>query len=170
MFGAEQNYLAGAMRAKFGDNVEVEGGIFIGRTCELAPIILIDPDAARSLGADGRPFTGFYVFAKGWVPVIPGGCVLSLSMGVGAGAFLDFESHRYGGKIFGGLRGKLLCIMSVSADVTLTALSDDGDFVFDGLGRLRAKIGPCPFCVTLGKDFGLTYRSSTTDWTFVLDP
>lgn len=165
MFGLTENYLAGAVEGTFGgeNGVQVQGGVFVGRTCTFEPLALINPDVVRVLGAE-RPFTGFYAYARGWVPIVSAGCLLNLSAGLGAGVILDFESGRYGGELFAGVRGEVLCLLAATGELSGTGLSDDGDFVFDVTGRLKVRLGYCPFCVKFGKEIGARYHSGTGDW------
>src|SRR5262245_29844880 len=113
-FGKYENYLALKGGVKF-DGYDFSGAIFFGRTCSLDPIKLIDPQVADVLGKP--PFTGAYCYAQGWLPVselvlgIPPSCIFEISAGVGAGAFFFAEGPTYGGKIFLGVSGQLLCLV-----------------------------------------------------------
>ncbi|MBI1839267.1 MAG: hypothetical protein HYR88_00240 [Verrucomicrobia bacterium] len=172
MFSRQEKYIAGSLEAHFGGDggAELQGGLFLGRTCDLEPLRQLNPDVGRLLGGTDRPFTGFYVFAEGWIPVaaVAPPCLLSLSVGAGVGVLADFESDRYGGSIFGGVRGELLCVLSATGEIILTGLGGSEGFVFDGTGRLKAKLGVCPFCLKFTKEIGATYRDRTDSWTFRL--
>jgi hypothetical protein len=168
-FGADENYLALKGGVKF-DGYDFSGAIFFGRTCSLDPIKLIDPDVADVLGKP--PFTGAYCFAKGWLPVselvldIPPSCIFEISAGVGAGAFFFAEGPTYGGKIFLGVSGQLLCLVSIEGDITMVGAATGippGDLRFKGHGHFEADLGPCPFCLKLSKDVDIRYKVPS-DW------
>ena len=166
MFGAAENYLAGALEAHFGgeSGVDLQGGLFLGRTCSRAPLVAISPRVGRLLGPGERPFTGFYVYGEGWVPVLSASCLLNVSLGAGVGVLADFESSRYGGTILGGVKGRVLCVMSAHGELELSGVGSEEGLVLDGALRCRLELGACPFCVTFSKEFGLTYRSAPDTW------
>ncbi len=159
-FGKYENYIALKGGVRF-DGYDFSGAIFFGRTCSLDPLVLIDPDVAKVLG--NPPFTGAYVYAQGWLPVselllgIPPSCLFEISAGIGAGAFYFAEGPTYGGKMFLGVSGSLLCIVSIEGDVTLIGLKHGDDLRFDGHGHFEASLGPCPFCISVSKDIDLSY-------------
>jgi hypothetical protein len=168
-FGKYENYLALKGGVKF-DGYDFSGAIFFGRTCTLDPIKLIDPQVADVLG--NPPFTGAYCYAQGWLPVselvldIPPSCIFDISAGVGAGAFFFAEGPTYGGKIFLGVSGQLLCLVSIEGDITLVGAATGippGDLRFKGHGHFEADLGPCPFCLKLSKDVDIRYHVPT-DW------
>jgi hypothetical protein len=164
-FGKYENYLALKGGVKF-DGYDFSGAIFFGRTCTLDPIKLIDPQVASVLG--NPPFTGAYAYAQGWLPVselvlgIPVSCVFDISAGVGAGAFYFAEGPTFGGKMFLGVSGELLCIVSIEADVTMIGVKHGSDLTFKGHGHFEADLGPCPFCLKLSKDVDITYQYLST--------
>ncbi len=167
MLGSVENYLAGAADATFGKGtIELQGGLFLGLTCSVEPLKLVNPNVVRLLGGGDRPFGGFYVYAEGWLPLVAGSCMVNLSVGAGAGVLVDFESGRYGGTLLGGVRGELLCVLSATGEIELAGLGGADGFVFDGAGRLKVKLGPCPFCVKFSKEVGATYRDRTDSWSF----
>jgi hypothetical protein len=160
-FGKYENYLALKGGVRF-DGYDFSGAIFFGRTCTLDPLKLIDPDVAAVLG--NPPFTGVYVYAQGWLPIseivldIPPSCLFDISAGVGAGAFYFAEGPTYGGKMFLGISGQLLCLVSIEGDVTMIGVvHGSGDLALSGKGHFEADLGPCPFCITLSKDVTITF-------------
>ena len=161
-FGKYENYLALRGGIKF-DGYDFSGGIYFGRTCSLDPIKLIDPDVADMLGAP--PFTGIYCYGQGWIPVseavlgIPASCLFEISAGVGAGAFYFEEGPTYGGKMFLGVSGEALCIVSIEGDITLIGVKHGDDLSFKGIGHFEADIGPCPFCISFSKTVTLQYKN-----------
>jgi hypothetical protein len=163
-FGKFENYLALKGGVRF-NGYDFAGAIFFGRTCTLDPLLLIDPAVAGVLG--NPPFTGVYVYAQGWLPVselvlgIPASCLFEISAGVGAGAFYFAEGPTYGGKMFLGVSGQLLCIVSIEGDITLIGVKHGGDLRFDGHGHFEADIGPCPFCISVSKDVDVSYQNNS---------
>jgi hypothetical protein len=159
-FGATENYIALKGGVKF-NGYDFSGAAFFGRTCSLDPLKLIDPDVASVLG--NPPFTGGYVYAQGWLPVselvtgIPASCLFDISAGVGAGAFFFAEGPTFGGKMFLGVSGQLLCIVSIEGDVTLIGVDHGGQVTLKGHGHFEADLGPCPFCISLSKDVSITF-------------
>jgi hypothetical protein len=159
-FGKYENYIALKGGVKF-NGYDFSGAVFFGRTCSLDPLVLIDPDVAKVLG--DPPFTGAYCYAQGWLPVselvlgIPASCLFEISAGVGAGAFYFAEGPTYGGKMFLGVSGELLCIVSIEGDITMIGVKHGDDLRFAGHGHFEADIGPCPFCISISKDVGLNY-------------
>lgn len=158
-FGKYENYIALKGGVRF-DGYDFSGAIFFGKTCSLDPLELIDPDVAKVLGP--APFTGAYVYAQGWLPVselllgIPPSCLFEISAGIGAGAFYFAEGPTYGGKMFLGVSGSLLCIVSIEGDVSLIGVKHGDDMRFLGHGHFEASLGPCPFCISVGKDVDLS--------------
>ncbi len=159
-FGKYENYLALKGGVRF-NGYDFSGAIFFGRTCTLDPIKLIDPQVAEVLG--NPPFTGVYCYAQGWLPVselvlgIPASCLFEISAGVGAGAFYFAEGPTYGGKMFLGVSGELLCIVSIEGDITMIGVKHGGDLKFAGHGHFEADIGPCPFCLSISKSIDIIY-------------
>ncbi len=166
-FGKYENYIALKGGVRF-NGYDFSGAVFFGRTCTLDPITLIDPDVASVLGQP--PFTGGYVYAQGWLPVselvlgIPASCLFEISAGVGAGAFYFVEGPTYGGKMFLGVSGSLLCIVSIEGDITMIGVKHGNDLQFKGKGHFEAEIGPCPFCISISKDVSISYVNKS--WHF----
>jgi hypothetical protein len=163
-FGKYENYLALKGGVRF-NGYDFAGAIFFGRTCTLDPLKLIDPQVAEVLG--NPPFTGAYVYAQGWLPVselvlgIPASCIFEISAGVGAGAFYFAEGPTYGGKMFLGVSGELLCIVSIEGDITMIGVKHGDDLRFAGHGHFEADVGPCPFCITVSKSVDVTYQNNS---------
>ena len=160
--GKYENYLALRGGVKF-NSYDFFGGVFFGRTCTLDPLILIDPEVAEMLG--NPPFTGAYCYAQGWIPVsqtvlgIPPSCVFRISAGVGAGAFFFLEGPTYGGKLFLGVQGEALCVVTISGEILMIGVKHGDDLQFKGHGSFEADIGPCPFCFTWRKSVELQYKN-----------
>jgi hypothetical protein len=92
---------------------------------------------------------------------VPASCLFEISAGVGAGAFYFAEGPTYGGKMFLGVSGSLLCIVSIEGDITMIGLKHGSDMRFSGDGHFEADLGPCPFCISISKDVSITYINNS---------
>jgi len=157
-FGALENYLSASIHCTFTE-YEVEGGIFLGKTCTLEPFSW-DPDVQEVLGEP--PFTGIYVYGEGWMPIVDYGCLFRVRAGVGAGIFY-FVDGPVGGKIFLGADGEALCVVNVAGEVTLVGLKDGDDMRMVGKGKISGRAGSCPFCIKFSKSVKITYDNGNWD-------
>ncbi len=159
-------YLGASIRMGI-SGYEAAGAFFIGRTCTLEPLLLIDKDVAELLG--DPPFTGGYVYGEVWVPVsevvlgIPASCFFNISAGVGAGAFYFVEGPTFGGKMLLGVSGEALCVVSIKGEVRLIGLMQAGELRMRGKGTLTGKAGWCPFCLKFKKSATVTYQGGSWD-------
>ena len=158
-FGSLENYISAAVGAQF-DSFEVMGGIFLGKTCDIAPLELWDPDVVEVLGSP--PFTGIYSYGEGWMPIYDYGCVFNISAGAGAGIFY-FVDGPIGGKIMLGAKGEALCAVTIRGEVRVAGSKNGGNFTLVGKGKLSGKAGCCPFCVKFKKQVKLTYKNGSWD-------
>lgn len=102
--------------------MDVAAGVFIGRTCELAPIQNADPDIGKVIAARNLtpPYTGASIYAYGGISLmpiigIPPSCLLDLRVGGGQGffGFLSEGEFTAGFKTTQSVSGEILCIASV---------------------------------------------------------
>ena len=165
-FGALENYFTAGVDIDFTD-WGLAGGVFLGRTCTLDPIILIDSEVASVLGTP--PFTGAYVYGEARIPVleligIPSSCMLDVTVGAGAGVFVFVEGPTYGGKIVGEVSGEALCLVSIGGRMSLVGvkegLSVTSPMRFSGSGNVKGKVGCCPFCVKFNKSVKVKFEVS----------
>lgn len=157
--GFGENYLglAGSVRLS---GSGLEGGMFIGRSCTMAPINLINPQLGDLLGDGG--FAGGYVFGAGRIPIVDWGCVFNISAGVGLGAFYSLPGPTWGGLAQLSASGEALCLISVRGSIDLIGVKRGDDFRFSGQGRIKGKVGACPFCKRFNKSVRVTYQNG--DW------
>ncbi|MDB4438062.1 hypothetical protein N9195_00575 [bacterium] len=150
---------------------EISIGIFFGRTCTTAPLLLVDEDVGSLFDTDDMPLTGAYVYGEVWLPIselvlgIPASCLFNISAGVGAGVgfFVDDSfSPIFVGKMFLGVSGEALCIVSIKGTVTLTGIVQNGSFSASGTGKLTGKAGWCPFCIKFSASAKVSYKNG--DW------
>jgi hypothetical protein len=162
-FGESENYVAAALDLAF-EGYELEGGAFFGRTCEIAPLAVINSEVASVLGEP--PFTGAYLYGRAHMPIVNGSCVFRLSAGIGAGLFYFIEGPTYGGQLDLSASGEALCLISVRGDLGLIGVKRGSDFTFRGTGRIKGKAGSCPFCVRFKKSVTLSYENGEWDYDY----
>jgi hypothetical protein len=121
----------------------------------------IDPDVGSVLGTP--PFTGGYVYGEGTWPLVDFGCVFNISASAGTGIFYFAEGPTYGGKIHAGVSGEALCVISVKGEIDLVGVKSGDDFRFTGAGKVKGKVGACPFCKRFNKTVRLTYENGGWD-------
>lgn len=160
--GSAENYLSGHAALDL-SGYSVEGGMFFGRTCDLMPIMLIDEDVAEILGEPSPSFTGAYIYGEGEMPIVDYGCAFNISAGVGAGLFYFAEGPTYGGKMMAKVSGEALCLISVKGKIELVGAKRGDDLAFKGKGRVKGKVGWCPFCKRFKKTVTLTYKNRGWD-------
>lgn len=154
MFGANENYLTAALGMRFG-SYGAKGGIFLGRTCTLDPILLWDPLVASALGTPNPSFTGGYAYGEAHIPVsevllgIPATCMFKITADVGAGFFYFVEGPTYGARLGLGVGGEILCLVSIKGRVDLVGARVGSETRVKGKGTVRGEIGPCNFCVKI---------------------
>ncbi|MCC5840188.1 MAG: hypothetical protein JJT96_08690 [Opitutales bacterium] len=165
-FGTQENYISAATEMEFSD-YRLAGGVFFGRTCTLQPIELWDPEVAALLGPPDPTFTGAYVYGEGWIPIseallgFPASCMFRISAGVGAGAFYFAEGPTYGGRLFAGISGDALCLVSIKGEARLVGVKQGDDFRFSGSGNVAGRAGKCRFCVRFSKTVNLSYSEGS---------
>lgn len=160
--GSAENYLSGHAALDL-SGYSVEGGMFFGRTCDLLPIMLIDEDVAEILGEPSPSFTGAYIYGEGEMPIVDYGCAFNISAGVGAGLFYFAEGPTYGGKMMAKVSGEALCLISVKGKIEMIGAKRGDDLTFKGKGRVKGKVGWCPFCKRFKKTVTLTYKNRGWD-------
>ena len=160
--GSKECYFGGRASASF-DSYAVSVGLFFGRTCNSDPLLLVDPEVA-SVMPSGQ-LTGAYVYGEIWMPIVDFGCIFNISAGIGTGVgfFLDgADSPIFVGKIYAGVSGEALCVVSIKGEVSMVGIVQDGSFSASGTGKLKGKAGWCPFCVKFNASATITY--SDGDW------
>jgi hypothetical protein len=160
-FGALENYIAATARVVLNGSVEMEGGIFFGRTCDIRPLLLVDDEADKVLGQP--PFTGAYVYGEAWIPIYDYGCVFRIKAGAGFGVFYFAEGPTYGVHILLGASGEALCVVDVRGTVEIYGLKQGDAYRARGKGKIKGKVGCCPFCVKFNKSVTITYDDGEWD-------
>lgn len=163
--GFDETYIGAKARATF-SNYEVAAAIFFGRTCTLEPLLFVDPDIGDVV-TGGTTFTGAYVYGEVWLPIselvlgVPASCLFRIDAGVGAGAFYFVEGATYGGKIFLGVSGEALCLVSIRGEVKMIVASQAGNVRGSGTGKFSAKVGWCPFCIKFSKSVKIKFDNGS---------
>ena len=163
--GIDETYIGAKARATF-SSYEVAAAIFFGRTCTLEPLLFVDPDIGDVV-TGGTTFTGAYVYGEVWLPIselvlgIPASCLFRIDAGVGAGAFYFLEGPTFGGKMFLGVSGEALCLVSIRGDVKMILASQARDVRGAGTGKFSAKVGWCPFCIKFNKSVKIKYDNGS---------
>lgn len=133
--GDVQNYLGARADARFGD-IQGEAAFLIGRICSTDNILArLDPDVDRFIDLPADGFTGGYVRGGATIPVIPGGCLLNVSVRGDFGAWV--LGRTWGGLVGGGAIGEVLCVGALRGQVTVLGEKQaNGNFRFlgDGFG------------------------------------
>ncbi|MFP4156377.1 MAG: hypothetical protein ACLFU4_02060 [Opitutales bacterium] len=169
----QEAYLSAALGLEFGD-YEASGGIFFGRTCTLEPILIWDEDVAAVLNEPDPTFTGAYVYGEAWIPVgeailgIPASCMFDISAGIGAGAFFFQEGPVYGGKVFAGLSGRILCVVNGSGEITMVGSRDGaaGTTTLYGTGFVKGEVSLGVKTIDKRVDVTASYADSVWDIDF----
>ncbi len=129
-------YYWGLANGVFGGNT-LGGGILVGKTPNLGPLMKVDPDVAAMLSVPN--VEGLYVRLDGSWSIFNAGCLFRINAGAGVGVWV---LPAVGGKIKGYVFGKVACVVSARGDITLIALYDR-EFSFNGTGFVAGGLGFC---------------------------
>ena len=127
----------------------------------MTPILIVDPEVGDVLGEP--PFTGAYIYGEGWIPIYDYGCVFRIKAGAGFGVFYFAEGPTYGVHIMLGAEGEALCVVSVRGEVDIYGLKQGDSYRASGKGKIKGKVGSCPFCVKFNKTVTITYDDGEWD-------
>lgn len=161
-FGKTENYFSAALGLRLG-SYGATGGIFFGRTCDIAPIKLWDPFAAKVLGNPNPSFTGIYVYGEVHIPVsevllgIPASCLFEINADAGVGFFVFAEGPSYGARMALGVDGSVLCLLGISGRVDLIGGKVNGKTKVAGRGEFCASILGIDVCKDV--EVGTTVQS-----------
>ena len=167
--GLDDCYLGARACGEF-NSYMVSIGVFFGKTCTIDPMLVVDADVAEVLSGP-FPLIGAYVYGEVWLPIselvlgIPASCLFNISAGVGCGVgfFIDGnDSPVFVGKMYAGVSGEALCIVSIKGEVTMVGVVQNGSFSASGTGKLSGKAGWCPFCIKFSVSAKVTYTDG--DW------
>ncbi|QJE94360.1 hypothetical protein [Luteolibacter luteus] len=158
--------------------MDVAAGVFVGKTCELAPIQNADPDIGKVVAARNLvpPYTGASIYAYGGISLmpiigIPPSCLLDLRVGGGQGFFGFLSSGEFtaGFKTTQSVSGEILCIASVKGQQD-TVIAGSGAVAggspqFNGLSgssrfTVSGKVGIGWFSYDFDKSVGLLINAN----------
>ncbi len=153
-------YLGGKARGLYG-GYEAAAGIFLGRTCGVGVLSMIDPSVGLALTESRvntlEPITGVYFYGESWFPLnevfgIPSSCMLTLKGGAGSGFFAfigkregeETDAVFIGCKQLYGVEGTVLCALTARGTMTI-------------FGALAVNLGELPLIGSPPEDgiFGL---------------
>lgn len=154
MFGSTENYIAAAIGLRFGE-YDVAGGVFLGRSCDLEPLKLIDPLVVEVVPT--ASITGIYAYGEATFPIYgTGTCFFNISAKAGAGVFYFQEGPTYGGRMTLGVYGEALCAVEIGTELSLAGSKSGDSYNFAGHGRIFGQAGKCPLCVKA--DFQVDFK------------
>ncbi len=147
--GDVQNYLGASAGASF-SGISGDAAFLVGRVCPTPPgitdvLTALDPDVARYITLPESGFAGVYLRGGASIPLIPGGCALTVGIRADYGAWLLADARpEFGGLVGGGAYGEVACIASIRGQVRLLVEGSlDGGFRFVGEGFGAAGAGFC---------------------------
>ena len=166
--GQVENYIWAMGTGTF-NTYTVEGGIFLGTSCSLEPLEILDPDVASLLTID--EMRGVFAKVGGSFPIYNYGCVLRIAAEAEVAGWYFADGPTYGGKLVAGAYGEGLCVVSVKGEITLIGGREGSNFFFNGQAWVAGGIGDCEpedwdtlndayndkWCYACGAQIDLTY-------------
>jgi hypothetical protein len=172
--GATENYFAAKAAGSInvlGIPVDLQAGVFVGKTCSLDPLKLVDPECGQVLGNPAE-FAGIYVaygasLSLSEIVFRTSGCMLDIDASVSSALFYEggAANQMVGMRQKMALEVSLLCLISGHVDwAAFSSLEHRGSITdpygytltMGGSANLCGKIGVCPFCVQACK--GITIK------------
>ena len=172
-FGEVENYFWAHMFVKF-ESYTLSGGIFLGVSCTLEPLEIIDPEVASLLSV--TEMRGVFLSVSGNFPIINFGCLFRIGVSAEVAMWYFVDGPTFGGKIVAGAYGELACIVSVKGQLTLIGGKDPSGYFFKGGAWVGGGIGFCEpedwhspedvlddgWCASCVAIFDLVYKND--DW------
>jgi len=141
--GDDFYYIAATARGRY-KSVTAEAGFFLGKTINLDPLLMVDPDVGEALeGLDS--LTGAYARVGGSIPILSGPECYPYNLTVGgANAYWLFsEGPTFGAKMRSFAHGTLACVVTARADMTLLGGLRDDVWHLSGYGFMAGGVGLC---------------------------
>ncbi len=178
--GQVENYFWASMAVKF-DGYVLKGGIFLGISCDLEPLKIIDPEVASLLTI--TEMRGIYLSVGGSFPIINFGCLLRVGASAEVAFWYFVDGPTYGGKIKAGAYGEAACIVSVKGMLSLIGGKDPSGPFFKGTAWVGGGIGFCDpedwnsaadvldddWCIACVAEFFLIYKNEDWDADYDID-
>jgi len=172
--GAMENYFAAKAAGSInilGIPVDLQAGVFVGKTCSLAPLKLVDPECGQVLGNPAE-FQGVYVAYGGGLSLSEiifrtSSCMLDIDVNLSSALFYEggAGSHKVGMRQKMAMDVSLLCLISGRMDwASFSSLKETlppsippvFELVMGGSANVCGKVGVCPFCVRACKGITIT--------------
>lgn len=138
--GAVENYFWASIAVKF-ESYTLKGGIFLGTSCTLEPLEIIDPEVASVLSV--TEMRGIYLGVGGSFPILNFGCFLKVGVSAEVAFWYFANGPTFGGKLVAGAYGEAACIVSVKGQLSLIGGKDAGKMFFKGNAWVGGGIGFC---------------------------
>lgn len=149
-------------------NFKLHGGLFAGRTCSDLPYAAWAPQIIQN--ELEPPFVGAIVSVDGKFPFYDVGCLLRIKAGAAVGAYgvvqsdpddYDNLGFAVGSFMRGEVSGDFLCLLSGSGAIELSGSASQSGVTLTGAVETKLKLGPCPFCLKLESEFGVTLNTAS---------
>jgi hypothetical protein len=149
-------------------NFKLHGGLFAGRPCTDLPYAAWAPQPIQDQLTP--PFVGVITSVDGKFPFYDVGCLLRIKAGAAVGAFgfvesdpADYGSFNFGvgSYLRGEVSGDFLCLLSGSGAIELSGSATQDGATFHGAIETNLELGPCPFCIKVDSDFGVTMNTAS---------
>ncbi len=138
--GQVENYIWAMGKGQF-DKYSVEGGIFLGTSCTLEPLEILDPEVASLLTID--EMRGVFASVGASFPIYNYGCVFTIAAEAEVAAWYFADGPTYGGKLVAGAYGEGLCVVSVKGELTLIGGREGSAYYFYGQAWVAGGAGDC---------------------------
>ena len=133
--GEWENYIGASGAASF-EGVDLSAVFMAGKACNGDALRQLDPEVGKFLTLPGDMFQGAYARGSASIPIITGGCGLTVGAGADIGFWLLTGAGitNVGGLMGGSVFGEALCLVGLRGGVQMLAESFDGTFRFRGKG------------------------------------
>lgn len=138
--GKVENYFWASTAVKF-EGYTLKGGIFLGISCDLEPLKIIDPKVASLLTI--TEMRGIFLSVGGSFPILNFGCMLRVGVSAEVAFWYFVDGPTYGGKLVAGAYGRAGCVVSVKGQLTLIGGRDSSGMIFNGNAWVGGGIGFC---------------------------
>ena len=162
--GASYMYVGGSGGALF-DNIQVKVAFLLGKTCDTAVLLSLDPQAAVFVSFPNNIFAGIYARGAASFPVWDNGCPLTLGVGADVGGWLLIgPPFTMGAILGGGAFGKGLCIASLRGQITLMAEKTGLDLDLHSIDLYGQAWGAAGLGICNSGSWGTVQLSRDDDW------
>jgi len=164
--GQDGFYLSAHALGSFGAggvSLDLEGGFFVGTTCD-GSVFAFYPNFPLPPG--GGPYRGVIAHLSGKAPLIGGGGLLNVTLGAEIGGFV-MPGQGAGGHLGGSISGEALYLLKATGSVDLAYGYLGGIHRFDGEAGVEVKLGFKPFQITKSKTLHVVYlkpAGGSGDW------